>query len=403
MHALQRHPFPALPRGFQRGHVQELIVEIAPYIGMSANLAMTLVCIITHTRPRDWTEGEVEPICYAKQTTLAAKLGRTPRAVRAAEAKLAKVFRFIDKRVAANGGRSRAGGAGLTLSRLIEVFPALLTLRDQMRAERDRIEHLARRRSVLYRHAKESLIELTTRHGTVPALQSFSTSFLEWPASRDLRSLGLDALEAHLIAAKALCSSLDAYQNHGISSAQADDSFPPHIQDSKQDYLVDEGTCDEPKPLDEPQVAEVLDAAPDGAATCREKQREGAGRSRNPQSFAWLIPQQLYRLCSPDMQFYLDAEQQGHEPLSELHFKLAARRRLPELGINNRTWHDAVETVGEFAATLFLIVTDANRFHPKTPVANPSGYLRAMLQRHRIGTLNLAGSLIGLSERMRRA
>ena len=54
---------------------------------------------------------------------------------------------------------------------------------------------------------------------------------------------------------------------------------------------------------------------------------------------------------------------------------------------------------GDLRAALCVLVTDANRDHPLTPIRRPGGHLRALTQRHRAGQLNLVGSLIGLAER----
>ena len=55
--------------------------------------------------------------------------------------------------------------------------------------------------------------------------------------------------------------------------------------------------------------------------------------------------------------------------------------------------------MSDLRAALCVLVTDANRDHPATPIRKPGGHLRALTQRHRAGQLNLVGSLIGLAER----
>ena len=57
--------------------------------------------------------------------------------------------------------------------------------------------------------------------------------------------------------------------------------------------------------------------------------------------------------------------------------------------------------MGDFRAALCLLVTDANRDHPVTPVRKPGGHLRALTRRHQAGQLNLVGSLVGLAHRRR--
>ena len=77
----------------------------------------------------------------------------------------------------------------------------------------------------------------------------------------------------------------------------------------------------------------------------------------------------------------------------------AVRAILPELGINISAWADACRIMGRDVAAMCVIITDANRDHPKIRVRNPGGYLRGMTSAFRAGNLNIMGSLIALSER----
>jgi replication initiation protein RepC len=59
--------------------------------------------------------------------------------------------------------------------------------------------------------------------------------------------------------------------------------------------------------------------------------------------------------------------------------------------------------MGDVTAMLCVLIIDANRFHPATPIQRPGGALRAMTRRHAAGSLNLVGSLIGLERRLAEA
>lgn len=89
----------------------------------------------------------------------------------------------------------------------------------------------------------------------------------------------------------------------------------------------------------------------------------------------------------------------GRDQLREIDFIHGTHGLLHPLGINESAYHSAVDVMGQYLATLCLLVIDANRDHPITPVRNPGGLLRAMTRKHSAGQLNIAGSLIGLSER----
>lgn len=109
----------------------------------------------------------------------------------------------------------------------------------------------------------------------------------------------------------------------------------------------------------------------------------------------------IYRLCGEDMQFRLDIERQRTGKLLPTCVIAAAIKALPELGIHPSAWEEAASEMGDLTAALCVIVTDANRTHPVTPVRNPGGNLRAMTRAFRASRLNLLGGLIGLEERRR--
>ncbi|GAA0308093.1 hypothetical protein GCM10008966_30770 [Rhodovulum strictum] len=116
-----------------------------------------------------------------------------------------------------------------------------------------------------------------------------------------------------------------------------------------------------------------------------------------------LTPARLSHLASEEMRLHLDIRRQDR-PIHRLHphdFTVAAMMRLPELGIDPAAWRAATRAMGEAAATICVLLADANRTAP-LPVRNPGGYLRGMIAAHHAGQLNLVGGLIGLTERRRR-
>ncbi|MDO5703565.1 MAG: hypothetical protein Q4G49_00600 [Paracoccus sp. (in: a-proteobacteria)] len=48
---------------------------------------------------------------------------------------------------------------------------------------------------------------------------------------------------------------------------------------------------------------------------------------------------------------------------------------------------------------LCVLITDARRTNPETPVISLGGYMQGMIRAHQLGRLNITGSLIGLNER----
>lgn len=145
----------------------------------------------------------------------------------------------------------------------------------------------------------------------------------------------------------------------------------------------------------------LLSGEPQGSPKSLENKNAGATGARKPDFIDNIKPRQLYALCSEEMRFYLDAFKADKPSLTHLDFIQAAIMRLPELGINGSAWTEATEVMGDMTAALCVLIVDANRNHPLTPIRKPGGALRGMVRRHAIGELNITGSLIGLSERLR--
>ena len=387
---------PALPPGMQRGQVEALLIEIAPAIGLSGRRLQALLLMMGQTRPSDWVRPDCEPVCYMAQTEVARLLGKTERAVRADEAALSGPLGLIDKRTAANGGRSSHGRLGLVFTRLILRLPTLLQLRDRLRQERQRRKELCHLRSAFYRSAK---LALMARLSAVPNdldLCPLRDAFLKWPGPDELRAMATADLEAHVAKARALCEALEQCSpGSHQTSGRPEVCDRPHLQDTTEDQSV-------------PCIAEKAKSAgarspatPPDLQMERVTQPGMSGRQLQAERMAKLSPERIYRLASDDMQLRLDIERQRSGRLSELDLIVAAVKALPELGIHGSAWEEAADAMGEYAAALCIMVTDANRTHPVTPVLNPGGHLRAMVRRYRAGSLNLRGSLIGLDERRR--
>ena len=375
--------YPVLPPKMQRSQVEALLVEVAPALGLSGRRLQALLFMMSQTRPQDWIDPAAEPVCYASQGEVAAGLGKTERAVRADEDALSRRLGLLEKRTAANGGRSRHGGLGLVFSRLIELVPALLELRERLRAERARTKTLVRLRSAYFRHLRDGLARLHPSRPADPELALIRDALLAWPPSGTLRGLGLDALEAHVAEARALCDRIDAVaEAFADSSGRPAETFRSHLQDTTED------------------PSETCRTAP-SAATGKEQENRAAPADPQAEFAARLGPARFYALAGPDLQRCLDLA--GREPrgLRPIDFVSAAVQLLPQLGVNGSAWQEAVDAMGDFRAALCVLVTDANRDHPATPVRNPGGHLRALARRYRSGQLNLVGSLIGLSERRR--
>ena len=94
----------------------------------------------------------------------------------------------------------------------------------------------------------------------------------------------------------------------------------------------------------------------------------------------------------------MEMEVRSHER-DEYAFIEAAAARIGPLGINISAWAAACDRMGRARAAICVLLLDANRDHPTSPVMNPGGALRGMIKAHNRGKLNVIGSLIGLHRR----
>ena len=390
--------FPTLPQGHKRFSVEQLLIEVAPQIGLRPVALQALLHMMKRTKPDHWTDPSHEPVFFAAQDETAAALGKSRRSLFNIERRLEEMG-LVEKRVKGNGQRSSIGNCGIVFSKLISLVPDLLRLAEHLRDERKEHKALRNRRSTYVRYIKQRLRENADEDGG--ALGAIMEVFASWPRADALSRLSNEQLEAHVNDAQILCVTLDEIQDlHHDSSGKPAQKFPCFIQENnKEDSPV---FCNErvyKRSADKPAQNRIRTPSPDGSGDCRERNDEDANAARNTQFLTRLKPDHLFRLASNDMQAMLSECSKGSAELREFHFLDAAERMCANLGINHSAWVQAVQTMGQASAMIAVLLLDANRDHPTAPVHNVGGALRAMTRRYRGGSLNLVGSLIGLSRR----
>lgn len=152
----------------------------------------------------------------------------------------------------------------------------------------------------------------------------------------------------------------------------------------------------------QPMHSVVSEPQPTGRVHCIEGQGGAESPAHKSKFIQNLGSDRLYGLCSEEMKIWLDIERQKRSRLDFHAFVIAAQKRLPELGIHPSAWEEAVDLLGEDAAMLCVLITDAKVADPEVTVLSPGAYLRGMVRAQRTGSLNIMGSLIGLNERSRR-
>lgn len=393
---------PTLRAGQYRSHVEGLLTDVSRYIGMSDALLRSVLTMIRYTAPRAWNDPTVEPICSKMQTDLAIALGKTDRAVRNDECALEQIFGMIRKDVSANGSRRSDGNGyrqGLSFTPLIEMIDDLEALRERFRYEERQRKSLRLKCSALRRMVKHSLMNLHPENPDHEGLCRIRDRYRSW-SPRYASYTTLEALEAHYFEAVQASNDLDELRAMlAVSSGRAETDYRRYIQDTTEESFVPCNASVENLVEDEP--SDVIDpsSASDGALSCLENKCGAARPARTHRILENMTLKRLYELASPDLQTQLEFCRGDRRNWREVDFIHGAHGLLQPLCITASAYHAAVDAMGQYLTTLCLIVIDANRTHPVTPVRNPGGLLRAMTRRHQARRLNIAGSLIGLSAR----
>ena len=90
--------YPTLPQGHQRFTVEQLLIELAPVLGLRGGRLHALLYMMKQTAPGDWTNPDREPVFFAPQDQTAEALNKTRRALYDDEAAL-EAAGLVEKRV----------------------------------------------------------------------------------------------------------------------------------------------------------------------------------------------------------------------------------------------------------------------------------------------------------------
>lgn len=396
---MPRADFPRLPGRYQRGDVVRILTTIAPRLGLSSGALRALLTMVHMTRASDWTSGTADPICYREQTKVAAATGVTTRTTRSHEAVLQRLG-LVAKDVGADGSRGRFGRGeiiqGISFRPLIERFAEFLSLSDEIEEATRQAEIFRRRCSAARRAfniALSAVLEADPKNPALPALLALKADL-----PRRYDGMELDELQRLLVLVDKAARDCLALLSGPDTPKE---TFRPHIHATTEPDLEScSGSSANERPPRKRADGHSPAAAPKGSADCEEEDDRAWKRGHKPELTETFSPRQLYWMASDDMRMYLDAICPQTARLSRHDFVQAAISILPALGVNLSAWDEAAGTMGDLAAALSVLVIDANRHHPETPVHSPGGALPAFARLAASGRLNLHGSLIGLKQRM---
>ena len=271
--------FPVLPGNMQRSDVERLLRRIAPALGMNDGQLTVVLAMIDETRPSDWTDPAMEPVCFSMQSNIAYLTGKDERTVRRIEKALEQVFGFIRNEAAMNGRRCRyrrANGEefrqGIVFTPLIEAIPRLISLEADVASGRIDRSVLKQKVSAAKRRIKSLLMELQPAYPESQILSELAQEFTGWPA-RYNASVSASALRDHLGEVSSVLEELQAFAaSKHEKSARPDRDVRRYIQDTTQEKIV---PCNDPVEIWTARKRAGMDvcaAQPDGRADCLEKQ-----------------------------------------------------------------------------------------------------------------------------------
>lgn len=394
-------PCPTLPGRLQRGDIERILTVISTDLGLSSARLRALCVMMQATRPQDWRDPCRAPVCYMRQQQVAARLGITPRALRAHEVALERAG-LIARHLGADGSRGCfAGGRliqGISFTPLIARVPALIRLHETRLADEQRMHVLRRQISAAKRALTRSISRLLELQPDHPALPTYLQALRAAP--RRYEGLDLAALDLAFQAldgvARDALAELDLQQS---SSAMPEENVRPQYQDTTEDNPEICSSDEERKSVAEPVSQTALPARPSCQSVCRAHLTRRDGERPHAHAHRLFDPGQLYQMASDDMRLYIDVVRREGARLTPHDFVQASIALLPALGCDPRLWDRAAETLGDFGAALAVLVIDANRTHPQCPIRSPGASLRGFIRLAVAGRLNLAGSLIGLHRR----
>lgn len=382
--AKQVHP--VLPAGIERDPFIQMVQRVAQHDGISRAAMTTFAGLASMTLPSDWTGPGREPCVYANASETAKILSLSESRLRAHCAALSRAG-LIDRLTGANGSRSREAGTGLFFRRLIANAATIIERCRQIDADRKTAMHLRGQRSTHRRCLSEAIEHLHRIAPQQAEVLRIEQAFKQWPVAEVLHRLGIDALQQHVAEADSLCrTALQTLENLTKTSGGPLEIERSHIQEeSQEESVLAEAPVKNPEAVR--QIADTREA-------------ENRQSLLHSEFLTKLTPERLFQLASPEMQLYLSGRA-APEHLRCHDFVWTAERRLPELGIDRSAWDEACVEMGPDTAMMAVLILDARRAQPDTPIISPIAYFNGLRRAHREDRLNLIQSLISLSERQK--
>ena len=394
----------ALPDGWGKTRLLNLLDEIGRYVGLNATDIRVLRRIALKTRAEDYVTSLTSPICYERQIDMAKAVGLSCEQFRRVERKLHQL-RFLRRDTAANGYRGGCSGpsgqrthSGLSLEPLIEQLDVLLDAKARIDDMEEQAAHYRAEISIRRRRLTLFIAELG-EHSFAAELVQLKAG---WKRPRAISTLS--ALAEHFFELESLVEKAEAYLQ-----CQREMTGAPVIGDRRHIHSTTDSkneSCSAPANADtqkrtagKPADTDLSGASPNGSARCLEKSMWGEDSADKGEFVDSLTVAQMMDLASDDMRNYINHLDPGDRPRTIQDIHAAVQAMLRELEINQTAFDQARDVMGLKTALIAVIVIDRNRYHPKTPTRNPGGLLRSYTETFCRNKLNLGGAVHGIWKR----
>ena len=392
--------FGGLPPNLSRGQILAAFKRAAPYLGIAPRLRDAIDTLMAYSQPQDW-EADSRPIVWPSNSALQEQLGLCRRQVQYLIRALVdeRLVVPVDSPTGRRWGRRHpltgkiVEAYGFDLSPLAVRHTEFMTAAEHARDDREARARLRRRLTIARK-----------------AIRQISEAALEADlGGRDWQQWAEDAMliaddvaeDARLQAVLRAVTDLEAHRFEGESVLKAvfvsKDNTPSDATDcapittTNQPPSENSATCKrDPKQ----ESSSTLRTSRSDRAAPSDRKLPGTLTVETRQPETDMITPRFVLRVSPSLRIYVLNQKPGWSDI----FRAADWVRA-DLGISRHAWIEACETMGRTAAAAAVAVIAAK----SEDIGSAGGYLRAMTQRAREGTLHLSKSFYGLAERQRRS
>ena len=399
--------FGGLPPDLSRGRILAAFKRAAPCLGIAPRLRDAIDVLMAYSQPQDWEAG-CRPIVWPSNRTLQEQLGLCRRQVQYL------IRALVDQRlvvpVDSPTGR-RWGHRHPVTGKIVEAYgfdlsPLAVRYAEFMAAaERGRKNHEAcarlRRRLTIARKAIRQIAEAALEADLVADINGQDWQQWAEDAARVAKSTGIDApiedlwrivadLEARRLDGEAVLKS--AFMAEDIAPADAAHCAPITTTNQLPAEKSARGNSD-PEQSHRDDSGALSSHAATHMPTLTKKNHAGEWLTPVRELQTDTLTPRLILKISPSLRPYIVREKPSWPDIVN-----AADWVRDDLGISRDAWIGACETMGRTAAAAAIAVIAAK----SGEIRSAGGYLRAMTERSREGTLHLSRSFYGLAERQRR-